>query len=305
MRPLVFAWPGNEPLAAALAARTGGEVAPLSLRRFPDGETYVRLMTSPSGREVMFACTLDHPDDKITSLLFAADAARELGARRVGLVAPYLAYMRQDARFEPGEAITSRTFARMISQAFDWLVTMDPHLHRYRVLDEIYSIPASIAASATAIAGWLRSHVERPLIIGPDAESAQWAAAIAQGTGAPFVVLQKQRRGDRDVAVSVPDIAAWPQHTPVLVDDIISTARTMVAAVRRLHELAMPAPVCIGVHALFGGDALEALRASGPRIVATCNTIRHETNAIDVAGEIAAAAAGAVQSLATFTAARI
>ena len=305
MRPQVFAWPGNEPFAAALAARTGGEVAPLSLRRFPDGETYVRLMAPPDGREVIFACTLDHPDDKINGLFFAADAARELGARRIGLVAPYLAYMRQDARFEAGEAITSRTFARMISQAFDWLVTMDPHLHRYHTLDEIYSIPASIAASATAIAGWIRCHVERPLVIGPDAESAQWAAAIAQGAGAPFVVLQKERHGDRDVAVSVPDIRAWPRHTPVLVDDIISTARTMVAAVRRLHDLATPAPVCIGVHALFGGDALEALRASGPRIVATCNTIRHETNAIDVAGEIAATAAGAVQSLATFTAARI
>ena len=304
MTPLVFAWPGNEPLAAALAARSGGEVAPLSLRRFPDGETYVRLMTPPDGREVVLACTLDHPDDKINGLLFAADAARELGARRVGLVAPYLAYMRQDARFEPGEAITSRTFARMISNAFDWLVTMDPHLHRYRALGEIYSIPASIAASATAIAGWLGSHVERPLVIGPDAESAQWAAAIAQGAGAPSVVLQKERRGDRDVAVSVPDITAWPRHTPVLVDDIISTARTMIAAVRRLHERAAPAPVCIGVHALFGGDALEALRASGPRTIATCNTIRHATNAIDVASEIADAAAGAIRAPATSPATR-
>jgi ribose-phosphate pyrophosphokinase len=291
MKPLIFAWPGNESLAAAIAARTGGEVAPLSLRRFPDGETNVRLLTPPDGREVIFACTLDRPDDKTNGLLFAADAARELGALRIGLVAPYLAYMRQDARFAPGEAISSRTFAQVVSRAFDWLVTMDPHLHRYHALGEIYSIPTAIAASATAIAGWVRNHVEQPLILGPDAESAQWAAAIAQDAGAPFVVLQKERRGDRDVAVSVPDIAAWPRHTPVLVDDIISTARTMIAAVRRLHDLAAPAPVCIGVHALFCGDAFDMLRAAGPRHIATCNTVRHATNAIDVTDEIAAAAA--------------
>lgn len=297
MSQLIFPLPGNEALAAALAQRLQGEVAPLALRHFPDGETWVRLMVPPRDRDVIFTCTLDRPDDKIGGLLFAADAARELGARRIGLVAPYLAYMRQDTRFEPGEAVTSRSFARWLSQAFDWLATMDPHLHRHHALSEIYSIPAAVAASAAGIARWVRANIAQPLIVGPDAESAQWAAAIAQAAGAPFIVLEKQRRGDRDVAVSVPDLAAWPDRTPVLVDDIISTARTMIAAVRRLHELRTPAPACIGVHALFCGDALGALRAAGPRIVATCNTVRHETNAIDVTDEIAAAAAQLLASL--------
>jgi ribose-phosphate pyrophosphokinase len=127
--------------------------------------------------------------------------------------------------------------------------------------------------------------------MGPDEESAQWAAAIAQRVGCPWIVLRKDRRGDRDVAVSVPDIAAWPGRTPVLVDDIVSTARTMAAAAHRLRELGAAPPVCIGVHALFCGDALPTLRAAGPRLIVTCNTIRPETNAIDVTGEIAQAAA--------------
>ena len=64
-------------------------------------------------------------------LIFAAATARELAAAKIGLVAPYLAYMRQDRRFNPGEAVTSRQVAGLLSSAFDWLVTVDPHLHRY------------------------------------------------------------------------------------------------------------------------------------------------------------------------------
>jgi ribose-phosphate pyrophosphokinase len=291
MNPLIYAWPGHEPLAAAIASRVHGEIAPVTLRRFPDGETYVRLMTLPKDRDVILVCGLEQPDDKVCGLLFAADAARECGARRVGLVAPYLAYMRQDARFNAGEAIASRTFAGWLAHAIDWLVTMDPHLHRYRALAEIYPMPSAIASSATPIAQWIGENVAQPLIMGPDEESAQWAAAIARRVDCPWIALRKDRRGDRDVAVSVPDITAWPGRTPVLVDDIVSTARTMAAAAHRLRELGAAPPVCIGVHALFCGDALPTLRAAGPRLIVTCNTIRHETNAIDVTGEIAQAAA--------------
>ncbi|WP_164119514.1 ribose-phosphate pyrophosphokinase-like domain-containing protein, partial [Stenotrophomonas maltophilia] len=84
---------------------------------------------------------LAQPNEKILPLIFAAATARELGAARVGLVAPYLAYMRQDRRFNPGEAVTSRQMAHLVSGAFDWMVTVDPHLHRYSDLSEIYSIP--------------------------------------------------------------------------------------------------------------------------------------------------------------------
>src|SRR5262245_39384839 len=146
--PLLVAMPGNEELAAALAARLGCEVGHVEVRRFPDGETYLRLATSPSGRAVVIVCTLDHPNDKLLPLLFAAATARELKASKVGLVAPYLAYMRQDWRFKPGEALTSRQVAHLLSHAFDWLVTVDPHLHRYGSLAEIYSIPTRVIHAA-------------------------------------------------------------------------------------------------------------------------------------------------------------
>ena len=149
MKPLIYAWPGREALAMALADTLAGDIGTLELRQFPDGETYVRLVTSPARRDVVLACGLEDPDRKCTGLYFAATTARELGARSVGLVTPYLAYMRQDARFNDGEAIASRAFGRWLSATVDWLVTLDPHLHRHASLDEVCSVRVPTGSSPT------------------------------------------------------------------------------------------------------------------------------------------------------------
>ena len=273
--------PGNETLADALARALDAEIGQLTVRRFPDGESYVRIDSPVAGRDVTIACTLHRPDDKLLPLLFLAPTLRELGARRVGLVAPYLAYMRQDRRFREGEAITSLHFAALLSGAVDWLVTVDPHLHRRTSLAEIYSVPTSVLHAAPQIAEWIAESVPNPVLVGPDVESAQWVGAVAELAGAPSIVLEKLRRGDRDVSVSVPDIERWRDHTPVLVDDIISTARTMIETVAHLRRLELVAPVCVGVHAVFADQAYDELRLAGAGRVVTCNTIPHPSNGID------------------------
>lgn len=290
MRPLVLALPGNERLAVALAGILGAEMGALTLRRFPDGESYVRVDTSVRDREVILACTLHRPDDKLIPLLFLAATARDLGAARVGLVAPYLAYMRQDRRFLDGEGVTSVYFARALSAAVDWIVTVDPHLHRRSALAEIYSVGTDVVHAASHISAWIRANVSRPLLIGPDEESAQWVHDVAKGAGAPSVVLEKVRRGDRDVSVSVPDVARWRDHTPVLVDDIISTARTMIATISHLARAGLRPPVCAGVHAVFADRAYEELQAAGAARVVTCNTILHPSNTIDLHDALAGGA---------------
>src|SRR6266508_3440828 len=83
---------------------------------------------------------------------------------------PYLAYMRQDRRFKPGEAVTSRQVAQLLSKAFDWLVTVDPHLHRYGALGEIYTIPTRIIHAAPLSYDGVKQNVPDPLIIGPDSD---------------------------------------------------------------------------------------------------------------------------------------
>jgi ribose-phosphate pyrophosphokinase len=241
----------------------------------------VRVPTRLDDGPVVLVCTLARPDEKFLPLIFASATVRELGASRVGLVAPYLAYMRQDRRFNPGEAITSRLVAKLLSQSFDWMVTVDPHLHRYGSLSEIYAIPTRIIHAAPLMSDWIKRNVAQPLIIGPDSESEQWVAAVAREVGAPYSVLEKVRRGDRDVQITLKDMHPWSGRTPVLVDDIISSGRTMIEAVRLLRADNWPSPVCLAIHGIFADQSDELLAAAGARVV-TANTVPHSTNQLSI-----------------------
>jgi ribose-phosphate pyrophosphokinase len=283
MHPLIFALPGNEALAASLSSHIAAEVGVAEFRHFPDGESFVRIGSAVSGRKVILVCTLDQPDPKLLPLYFMAETLRSLGAAHITLVAPYLAYMRQDKRFHPGEAVTSDYFAQYISSFVDALVTIDPHLHRHTNMQEIYSIPCTVLHAAQPIAAWIQAQVHQPVLIGPDSESAQWVSEVAALANAPFTVLEKTRLGDREVQVSIPQIDAYrTTHTPVLIDDIISTARTMIETLSHLHAAQMQPAVCIGVHAVFAGDAFAQLQAAAPAKIVTCNAIVHPSNAISL-----------------------
>jgi len=289
MNRCVLALPGAEAAAGRLATCLAALLGRIESRRFPDGETYLRVATSVAGSEAIVVAELRRPDARIPGLLFLADAARELGASRVGLVAAYLPYMRQDARFREGEALTSRSFARLVGTAFDWLITVDPHLHRYPTLDALYEIPCRVVAAAPAIADWVREHVVRPHLVGPDAESEQWVREVGALVGCPWTVLQKQRRGDRDVVLALPELAGMAGRTPVLIDDIVSSGSTLAAAAQRLCEAGLEAPVCIGVHAVLSAGATDRLAAAGVSRFVTCNTLRHASNAIDITPGLAQA----------------
>jgi ribose-phosphate pyrophosphokinase len=235
------------------------------------------------------------PAERFMTVAFLASTARDHGARQVGLVAPYLAFMRQDHVFNPGEGLTSKYFARLVSSVFDWMVTVDPHLHRISSLDGLYTIPTTIAHSAPAIARWISAEVDEPILIGPDAESAQWVSAVAEQCGAPFVILEKTRRGDRDVSISAPATpfgGTWNGHTPVVIDDIVSTGKTMIEATRQLRAAGSAAPMCVAIHAVFA-DAqavLDELTLAGAAGIVTCDTIVHASNRICVVDHIAEAA---------------
>lgn len=289
MTALVIAAPGAEACAARLADRLGWAGCRLESRQFPDGETYLRVADDVAGCDLAVVAQLRDPDPQLPRLLFLADALRELGARRVGLVAPYLPYMRQDKRFHPGEAVTSRSVARWIAGGFDWLATLEPHLHRVAALGELYPIPTASVASAGPIAQWVREQVPHPHIVGPDEESAPWVAEVAAQAGCGHSVLTKTRRGDRTVEIAAPDLSGLHGCTPVLVDDIVSTAHTMAQAVRLLRAAGLPAPVCVGVHALFVDGAEALLRDAGAARIVSCNTLPHPSNAIDVTAVLAEA----------------
>jgi ribose-phosphate pyrophosphokinase len=280
---MILACPGNEALGESLLRALPADAIAFELRRFPDGETYLRIDSEVRGRDIVVACTLHDPDAHALPLVFISDTLRELGAATIGLVAPYLAYMRQDRRFQPGEALTSASFARLLSAKFDWLVAVDPHLHRRHSLNEIYRIPTEVVHIAPLLSAWIRAQVDNPLLIGPDAESEQWVSAVAAAVPCASLVLSKVRHGDREVAVSmVPDMWRWAQYTPVLVDDIVSSAHTMIEAVKPWVAAGLRAPVCVAIHGVFAGDACQKLRDAGAARVVTTNSIVHEASQIDV-----------------------
>lgn len=281
-QPLLIAMPGNDGLVAGLAAALAAEIGCLTVRPFPDEETYLRFDTGVAFRSVALLCTLAHPDAQVLRLLLAAAAARDLGAAEIGLIAPYLAYMRQDRRFMPGEAVTSQAFAALLSNQFDWIVTVEPHLHRHGSLREVFHIPAYVAHAGSVIADWLGHETRRPLLVGPDSESEQWVAAVARAADAPHVILQKTRRGDRDVEVALPDMTPWQGFTPIVIDDIVSSGQTMIETIRKLRQAAMLPPVCIAVHGIFAGFAYEEMIAAGASRIICSNTVPHPSNAIDV-----------------------
>ena len=206
---------------------------------------------------------------------------KDLGAKSVGIIAPYLPYMRQDIRFHEGEGVTSKYFAQLLNNSLDWLVTIDPHLHRYKTLDEIYTLKNTALTSVQYIANYIKQNIQKPLIIGPDGESKQWAEKVANLVDCPYQVLTKQRFGDTDIRISIPHVDSYKDHQPVLVDDIISTGKTMILAAEHLMDAGLPSATCVAVHAVFAKGAYEEMKDKGLNVI-TCNTIPHETNQIDL-----------------------
>ncbi|WP_061959995.1 ribose-phosphate pyrophosphokinase-like domain-containing protein [Cupriavidus pauculus] len=115
MAYLFFSLPGCEALAAEIATKMCAQVGKITVRRFPDGESYVRLLHPVADSDVVIVCRLNQPDAKVVPLLWAAAAAREGGAASVGLVTPCLPYMRQDKVFSSGETVSARHFAALLS----------------------------------------------------------------------------------------------------------------------------------------------------------------------------------------------
>ena len=276
-------------LAPALGADLGADPSALDWHHFPDGESLVTLPGDLDGADVALLASLRDPDHLALPLRFAAATARELGARRVGLIAPYLGYMRQDRRFKPGQAVTAPLFAQFLGESFDWLVTVDPHLHRIARLGDVFAMPAVRAVSAPVLADWIRTHVPDAVLLGPDSESQQWVAEVARLAGRPHEVLRKIRSGDRNVDVSVPHGATLRAGTPVILDDIASSGGTMARAVERLLDAGTAAPVCLVIHAVFADGAQESILAAGAARIISTDTIPHPSNAIKVAGLLAEA----------------
>jgi ribose-phosphate pyrophosphokinase len=271
-------------LAAALH-RPYGEV---ELHRFPDQESKVRL-PAQLPEKLTLCRSLDRPNDKLIELLLVAGAARAAGVKHLTLVAPYLCYMRQDASFHPGEAVSQRIIGAWLAGLFDTVITVDPHLHRVKQLDEVLPAKRTVTLSAAPLlAAHLRQHMERALLIGPDSESQQWVAQIAALAGMDYLIAEKQRFSDQEVRIHLP-LPDLSGQAVVIVDDVASTAQTLAAAARLLRDAGAAAIHCCVTHGLFLGDAETMLHNAGVDRIMSTDSVVHPSNVIELAGILAAA----------------
>lgn len=279
----------NEETAAFSLARLADLDPQLITRHdFPDGEFKLQLPLNISSRAVLFH-TLDHPNEKLIELLFTAGTARLQGVRHLTLVAPYLAYMRQDIAFVTGEVISQRIIGELLASLFDALITVDPHLHRITKLDEAIPVDPAIVISAAPLLGkFVAQQRFNPFLMGPDAESAQWISQAALRANLDFAVAKKIRHGDLDVEITFPKVQVEGRSV-VLLDDIASSGRTLARAAEALFSAGASTVDVAVTHALFSDDAIEHIKNSGVQNIWSTDTVAHPSNAVSVLPELAKA----------------
>ena len=286
---ILIGFPEGQALAGNLAARTGLPLHQVALHRFPDGESLVRLEAAPE--RAIIVRSLDRPNDKLVELQFLAGALRERGAKELTLIAPYLAYMRQDMEFRPGEVVSQRIMGRWLGGLFDRVITVDPHLHRTHDLGEVFPGGRCAALSAGPLLGaWARAQGSAEqgwIILGPDEESEHLVQGAAESAGVTGIVGLKVRRGDHDVSVGLPDGTVLAGRTVLFVDDIISSGSTLIDAAKVAYAHGAARVLAATVHAVFPMERLEAFRAAGIESVVSTDGIPHPTNAIGLSDLIA------------------
>ncbi len=256
----------------------------LKVDSFPDGETHLGFANDLKGKNVVLVQTLNNPNDKLIEVIFAAYTARDLGAKKVTLVVPYMAYLRQDKRFHAGECVSNRIIARLFS-VFDEIITIDPHLHRVKSLGKLFHKKTITLTANPLLAGYIRKNIRDAAVIGPDAESFQWALDVARGAGCRATVLKKKRYSSTTVRIKLHEPKIAKGKNVVIVDDIVSTGHTMMETIKEAKKAGAKSIFCLCVHGIYADNALPKLRKMGAKVIAT-DTIPGETSKIGVAGLI-------------------
>ena len=280
---IIQALPASSPDAIRLAARLGVPFHEIAIHSFPDGE--IRVTATPAASTTVIYASLDRPNEKIISLMFAAEALRRGGARRLVLLAPYLCYMRQDAAFHEGEAISQRVIGPLLAGCVDRVITVDAHMHRTPDIAAVFpGIESDNLSAMPAIAVALRNAGVDPatVVVGPDAESSSWVSDLAGRLGLSHTVAQKTRRGDRTVEIGFPDPACIAGRRALIVDDIVASGGTMIACATALAAAGATEIDAVVTHALFPEALCREMAASGIRSIRSTHSVPHSTNAISL-----------------------
>jgi len=272
-------------LCDGLVASLNAEAHFIERKKFPDGESYVRIPIPVSGEDVLVVHT-GFPDqnDRVIEVLLTIDTLKDLGAESVTLLMPYMPYARQDRRFREGEPVSIKTLLKTLSNLdLDYLVVVD--IHKEYSLSEFGGGAFNVSV-LPYLAEKIKDEVEDPLVLAPDRGATARAKSVASVLKAPWDYLEKRRdRVTGEVTIRPKEISAEGK-TVIIVDDMVSTGSTLALAAKQLKAAGAKRVLALVAHALMVGDAENKLREAGVERVITANTLARDyptiTKVIDV-----------------------
>lgn len=268
-------------LAKELAGALNCEYIPALTTAFPDGECYTRINEESLNDDVVIVQNT-FPDSKFIELLLIQDAVKNLGAKSITLVIPYFGYARQDRIFKPGEPESAKIMCKHLDMICDRVITVD--LHKESTLDN-FTHPHRDVKAATVIADYFKTKGV-DLVMSPDIGAAGRAKIVGEHMGAPYDHLNKTRLSGTEVRIQ-PAEADVRGKSVLIVDDMISTGGTIIAATAALKEAGAERVFVACTHGVFVNNALERFNGSPVDSVLCCNTLDNPVALISVAGIVA------------------
>jgi ribose-phosphate pyrophosphokinase len=269
---LLMAGTANRPLAEEIATALNQPLCRVTIRRFADGEIFVKIDENVRGQDVFIIQPTNPPAENILELLILIDAAKRASAARVTAVLPYYGYGRQDRKDQPRVAISAKLMANVIATAgAERMLGLDFHQHQ---LQGFFDIPVDhLYAAPVLVQHYRQKSLHKPVIVAPDVGGAKMARGFAKRLDASLAIIDK-RRPSANIAEVVNVVGDVKGHDCLLVDDLIDTAGTMAEGVLALKRLGAREVYCCASHALLSGPAVDRLAASEVTEVAVTNTIR-------------------------------
>jgi ribose-phosphate pyrophosphokinase len=268
---LLLSGSANRPLAEEIAQQLGGQLCKVTLKRFADGEIFVRIDENVRGRDVYVINSTNPPAENMLELLLLMDAARRASAARITAVMPYFGYARQDRKDQPRVAISAKLMANMVSVAgADRVLAIDFHQHQ---LQGFFDLPVDhLYAAPVFVQHYRQMNLQDVVVVAPDVGSAKMARGFAKRLNGTLAIIDKRRTGPNvaEVVNVVGDVAG---KNCILADDMIDTGGTMAEAVHALKRLGANDVYICATHALLSGPAVERLSAAPVTEVAVTNTI--------------------------------
>lgn len=284
----VFAGSSNPELAQSIAESIGMELGSVELKRFSDREIWVKFGENIRGSEIFIIQSTNTPAENLLELLIMIDAAKRASAKRITAVIPYFGYARQDRKDQPRVAITAKLIANLITTAgADRVVTMDLHASQ---IQGFFDIPFDHLYGSSFFANRLKDLSDNLAVVSPDVGGIKIARSYARRLDAGLVVIDK-RRPVQNVAEVVNIIGEVEGKDVLLVDDLIDTAGTFVAAIDALKVRGARDIYGAVTHAILSGPAIERIRKSGIKKLFISDSIRHDTeNELDDRFQVVSAA---------------